>query len=184
MFDRVTVYVRDVEEFRPGYEAIIGREHPWPDFVIEPATSANPVTEHLHIAFAAPDRAAIAERWQSAVLAGFENDGEPGPRSVYSPGYHGGFVLDPAGNSVESVHHESGCPEGRIDHIWLRVEDMDEARETFEEHAESTGFRMTRNDPGWVMFNSEKSSISLRRDGQPVTKNVKIALTGGTVIDI
>ncbi|MGK2933293.1 MAG: hypothetical protein ACSLFD_11125 [Solirubrobacterales bacterium] len=184
MFDRVTIFVSDVEMFRPGYEAIIGSEHPWSDFTVERATESSPATEGLHIAFGAPDRSAIAERWQAAVLAGFENDGEPGPRSVYSPGYHGGFVLDPAGNSVESVHHERGCADGMIDHVWLRVADIDEARDRFAAHAEPGGYRQTRDDPGWVMFGDGTRSVSLRRDGQPETKNVKIALTGGSVVTI
>lgn len=152
MFDRVTIYVRDVEESRPGYEAIIGREYPWPDFSLERATPERPPAEGLHIAFPAPDRAVIASRWQSAVLAGFTDDGEPGPRSVYSPGYHGGFVLDPGGNSVESVNHEAGRAEGRIDHISLRVADIGKSRDQLAALADDNGFRLTRDDPGWVMF--------------------------------
>jgi hypothetical protein len=29
--------------------------------------------------------------------AGYESDGEPGPRPQYSPSYYGAFVLDPDG---------------------------------------------------------------------------------------
>ncbi|MBK5232198.1 MAG: hypothetical protein JJE13_04355 [Thermoleophilia bacterium] len=184
MFERVTVYVRDTQECLPGYGAIIGGEGPWPDFELATATSEHPPTEGLHIAFRAPNRAAIADRWQAAVLAGFTDDGEPGPRSVYSPGYHGGFVLDPAGNSVESVHHEANGLEGRIDHIWLRVPDINEARARFAALADRNGFQITKDEPGWVMFASQSGSVSLRRDGQPETKNLKITLSGGSVVEI
>ena len=60
---------------------------------------------------------------------------------------------------------------------------MGEARERFAALADQGDFRLTRDDPGWVMFAANGSSVSLRRDGQPETKNVSIALTGGSVID-
>jgi hypothetical protein len=43
---------------------------------------------------------------QAAVAAGYRDNGPPGERPVYHPGYYGAFVLDPAGFNVEVVHHD------------------------------------------------------------------------------
>jgi catechol 2,3-dioxygenase-like lactoylglutathione lyase family enzyme len=37
--------------------------------------------------------------------AGYRDDGPPGEREIYHPGYYGAYVLDPDGNSVEIVNH-------------------------------------------------------------------------------
>ncbi|WP_404827796.1 VOC family protein [Conexibacter stalactiti] len=64
-----------------------------------------PPTEGVHLAFPAPDRATVDAFHAAAVAAGYRDDGAPGPRPRYAPGYYGGFVLDPDGNSVELVHY-------------------------------------------------------------------------------
>jgi predicted lactoylglutathione lyase len=64
-----------------------------------------PPTEHLHLAFAAPDNATVDEFHRAAVAAGYEDNGPPGERAVYHAGYYGAFVLDPDGNNVEAICH-------------------------------------------------------------------------------
>jgi hypothetical protein len=39
------------------------------------------------------------------MAAGGGDNGEPGLRTHYHPGYYGAFVHDPDGNNVEAVHH-------------------------------------------------------------------------------
>jgi predicted lactoylglutathione lyase len=41
----------------------------------------------------------------AALAAGGTDNGAPGPRPIYHPGYYGAFVLDPDGNNVEAVCH-------------------------------------------------------------------------------
>jgi catechol 2,3-dioxygenase-like lactoylglutathione lyase family enzyme len=65
-----------------------------------------PPTEGLHMAFPAADRRTVREFHAAALAAGHADDGEPGVRSHYGPGYWAAFVLDPDGNSVESVVRE------------------------------------------------------------------------------
>jgi catechol 2,3-dioxygenase-like lactoylglutathione lyase family enzyme len=62
-------------------------------------------TEHLHMAFGASDDAAVAAFHRAATAAGYRDNGGPGERSEYHPGYHAAFVLDPDGNNVELVNH-------------------------------------------------------------------------------
>jgi hypothetical protein len=54
-----------------------------------------PVTENVHLAFPASDRATVDEFHRAAVEAGFRDNGAPGERPEYHPGYHGAYVLDP-----------------------------------------------------------------------------------------
>ena len=44
--------------------------------------------------------------------AGYRDNGAPGERPDYHPGYYGAFVLDPDGNNVELVNHNRPEPEG------------------------------------------------------------------------
>jgi catechol 2,3-dioxygenase-like lactoylglutathione lyase family enzyme len=43
----------------------------------------------------------------AALAAGATDNGAPGPRPQYHPGYYGAFVLDPDGNNVEAVCHRA-----------------------------------------------------------------------------
>ncbi len=56
-----------------------------------------------HVAFKAPGRAAV-DRFHAAGLgAGGRDNGKPGLRADYGPGYYAAFLLDPDGNNVEAV---------------------------------------------------------------------------------
>jgi catechol 2,3-dioxygenase-like lactoylglutathione lyase family enzyme len=56
-----------------------------------------PITQNLHLAFPAPDRATVEAFHRAAIDAGFRDNGGPGERSEYHRGYYGAFVLDPDG---------------------------------------------------------------------------------------
>lgn len=58
-----------------------------------------------HIAFRAPDHAAIKKFHAAGVGAGGRDNGGAGPRTDYSPTYYAAFLIDPDGNNVEAV-----CP--------------------------------------------------------------------------
>jgi len=62
---------------------------------------ANPTG--AHVAFKAPDRAAVERFHAEALKAGGKDNGKPGLRTDYSPDYYGAFVIDPDGNNVEAV---------------------------------------------------------------------------------
>jgi catechol 2,3-dioxygenase-like lactoylglutathione lyase family enzyme len=59
----------------------------------------------IHVAFAADSPQQVDEFYAAAIAAGGRDNGAPGIRPEYSPGYYGAFVLDPDGNNVEAVHH-------------------------------------------------------------------------------
>jgi catechol 2,3-dioxygenase-like lactoylglutathione lyase family enzyme len=59
----------------------------------------------LHVAFQAPDRAAVDVFHREALAAGGRDNGGPGLRERYHPAYYAAFVLDPDGNNAEAVSH-------------------------------------------------------------------------------
>jgi catechol 2,3-dioxygenase-like lactoylglutathione lyase family enzyme len=77
---------------------------PKPDFWLAELDSGDGFRES-HIAFIAPDRAAVRAFFEAAVKAGAEVLHEPRVWPEYHPGYYGAFVRDPDGNNVEAVCH-------------------------------------------------------------------------------
>jgi catechol 2,3-dioxygenase-like lactoylglutathione lyase family enzyme len=77
---------------------------PMPDFWLGPRNTGEGFRES-HIAFAAPDRAAVQAFFDAAVATGAELLHEPRVWPEYHPSYYGGFVRDPDGNNVEAVCH-------------------------------------------------------------------------------
>jgi len=78
---------------------------PMPDFWLGPQTTGEGFRES-HIAFRAPDRAAVRAFFDAAVAAGAEVLHEPRVWPEYQPGYYGAFVRDPDGDNVEAVCHQ------------------------------------------------------------------------------
>jgi catechol 2,3-dioxygenase-like lactoylglutathione lyase family enzyme len=62
-------------------------------------------SRHVHMAFPSDDNATVDAFHAALTEAGYRDNGAPGERPVYHPGYYGAFVLDPDGNNVEVVNH-------------------------------------------------------------------------------
>lgn len=75
-----------------------------PDFWIGLQTTGEGFRES-HIAFAAPDRAAVRGFYDAAVSTGADVLHEPRVWPKYHSNYYGAFVRDPDGNNVEAVCH-------------------------------------------------------------------------------
>jgi len=59
------------------------------------------------MAFPADDNAGVDAFHRAATAAGYRDNGAPGEREHYHPGYYGAFVLDPDGNNIEVVNHNN-----------------------------------------------------------------------------
>jgi catechol 2,3-dioxygenase-like lactoylglutathione lyase family enzyme len=153
----------------------------WEDWDIAATDYEHPVTRGLHVGFRAPTREAVDAFWRAGIDAGFLDDGAPGPRTIYGPGYYGGFLLDPDGNSVEAVHgdREHPVPPGQIDHLWIRVTDLEASKRFYATIAPQAGIRMDDDAPGRVRFAGSDGSFSLVHDGRPRTEHVHIAFPAG-----
>ncbi|MDA0164506.1 VOC family protein [Solirubrobacter ginsenosidimutans] len=64
-----------------------------------------PPTRHVHLAFPVDTNEGVDAFHATATAAGYEDNGAPGERPIYHPGYYGAFVLDPDGHNIEAVNH-------------------------------------------------------------------------------
>ena len=75
-----------------------------PDFWVSSAASG-PSNRESHLAFSAPDRAAVESFFAAARSTGAEVLHAPREWPEYHQGYYAAFVRDPDGNNVEAVAH-------------------------------------------------------------------------------
>ncbi len=116
LFDHVHLKVRDLEASKRFYRAVLeavgvplGGEHPNAFWADELYVSQEPaLTAQMHLAFQAEDREAVQRFHAAALAAGGRDNGAPGERAAYHPGYYAAFALDPDGNNVEAVYHGPG----------------------------------------------------------------------------
>ncbi|HEU4393679.1 MAG TPA: VOC family protein [Solirubrobacterales bacterium] len=81
-------------------------EHgPKPFFWIH--SRGRPAVSGAHVCFGARSTDLVDAFHAAALAAGATDNGAPGPRPIYHPGYYGAFVLDPDGNNVEAVCHSA-----------------------------------------------------------------------------
>ena len=55
------------------------------------------------VAFLAPSSKAVDAAYAAGIAAGGGDEGQPGPRARYGPGYYGAYLRDPDGNKVHLV---------------------------------------------------------------------------------
>ena len=182
MFDHVTIRASNGEASKRFYETVLEPlgipKHEgegwlaWGEHELFVFEDSSP-TRSLHIAFAAPTREVVETFWHTGVDGGYRSDGEPGLRPQYAADYYGAFLLDPDGNSAEALATTS---DGIIDHMWIRVRDLDASRAFYEAIAPYSGFQPAweDDDPPRVGFASGNSSFSVVVDGAS-TENVHIA---------
>ena len=133
LIDHIQLVVRDLPASRRFYEAVFGtisvpiggeaEDYFWIDelFVSSADSEAaqGRLTGRQHIAFQAPDRAAVDAFHRTGLAHGGTDNGAPGDRP-YHPGYYAAFLLDPDGNNIEAVHH--GPAERSADSVTISFE--------------------------------------------------------------
>jgi catechol 2,3-dioxygenase-like lactoylglutathione lyase family enzyme len=184
VFDHVTIRVSNREASARFYDAVLGAigiertasgelYSEWNDFSLAQATADKPVTRGLHVGFGAASRELVDAFWRLGTEEGFESDGAPGPRTEYGHDYYGGFLLDPDGNSAEAVHHDESLT-GRVDHLWIRVADVEASKRFYETIAAHARIGLGTDTPQRAQFMGERGSFSvLSRDH--VTENLHMA---------
>ena len=181
MFDHVGVRVSDLDEARRFYEtglSAVGFGEPtrgedffeWEDLSIAAAHEDRPVTRQLHVGLAAPSREHVDEFWRALTAEKFRDYGAPGLRPQYSEDYYGAFVLDPDGNSIEALHHARLRTDGLpIQHVWVRVRDVDASQRFYETIAPVVGIELWRRTPERVSFVGRGASCSFVSVSRPRT---------------
>jgi catechol 2,3-dioxygenase-like lactoylglutathione lyase family enzyme len=59
-----------------------------------------------HIAFVATSQEMVQKFHEAGVAAGGKDNGAPGYRKDYSPGYYAAFVIDPDGHNIEAIYKD------------------------------------------------------------------------------
>ena len=120
MIDHVSIGVRDIAKAKRFYDAALkplgyachmdaggslgyGDEGAIP-FWVSPASRPVPpdMESGLHFSFAAPTAASVDAFHAAALGAGGKDNGKPGLRADYGPGYYAAFVIDPDGYRIEA----------------------------------------------------------------------------------
>ena len=60
----------------------------------------------MHLAFNAKNKEDVEAFHRVALQAGGKDNGAPGYRPHYHPGYYAAFIIDPDGYNIEAVYHE------------------------------------------------------------------------------
>ena len=136
MFDHVTIRASDRSASERFYETVLrtlgieqshSDEHyvEWNDFGLA-ATAESP---RRRAGCTSASRRRRESTWTSsggwAPRPGYQTTARPACDPQYSDDYYGAFLLDPDGNSAEAVHHGSPRDGGNVDHLWIRVSDLD-----------------------------------------------------------
>jgi catechol 2,3-dioxygenase-like lactoylglutathione lyase family enzyme len=131
LIDHLQLVVRDIEASRRFYTAVFevlnipiagsGDDYFWVDELYVSTADSDAAQGELtgrhHLAFQAKDRAMVDAFHTAALAAGGKDNGAPGERSQYHPGYYGAFVIDPDGNNIEAVYHG----EATLSAPWVKV---------------------------------------------------------------
>lgn len=130
MFDHISLGVSDLERATAFYDAVLaplgysrkcslpraslygppGTLPEEPFGIVLGGAAAHAPGSGFHLAFSAPSREAVDRFHAAAVLAGGLDEGGPGIRVNYGPGYYAAFVRDPDGYRLEAVLHEDVTP--------------------------------------------------------------------------
>lgn len=119
LIDHIQIVVTDLQRSRQFYDAVFkvlgipfGGEGPeffyFDEFCVSTATSPaamGKLTGRVHLAFQARDEEMVRKFHAAGLAAGGTDNGGPGIRENYHPGYYGAFICDPDGNNIEAVFH-------------------------------------------------------------------------------
>jgi catechol 2,3-dioxygenase-like lactoylglutathione lyase family enzyme len=119
MIDHISIGVRDIAKSKQFYDAALkplgyqclskgegslgyGSEAVtlWISAVDRPVPPD--MKSGLHFCFTAPDRRSVDAFHAAALKTGGRDNGKPGLRDDYGPGYYAAFVVDPDGYRIEA----------------------------------------------------------------------------------
>ena len=119
LIDHIQLVVRDLSAARRFYTGIFealrisiggtADDYFWADELFistsDSKAAQGQLTGRHHLAFQAESREMVDSFYKAALASGGKDNGSPGERPHYHPGYYAAFVLDPDGNNIEAVYH-------------------------------------------------------------------------------
>ena len=132
LLDHVHIRVSDLDESQRFYRTVLqslgldisgeGEGYFYADELF--FTADKEPTTGLHLAFQAGNRQEVHDFYAAGLAAGGIDNGAPGERPQYHPGYYGAYILDPDGNNLEAVFH--GSAERSAESVVVRPVDSPE----------------------------------------------------------
>jgi catechol 2,3-dioxygenase-like lactoylglutathione lyase family enzyme len=150
----------------------------WGNFALTETDEDHPIARRVHVAFIAPTPAHVDRFWRAGVDAGFTDDGPAGPRPNYADDYYAAFVKDPAGNGFEAVHRDGQRPNGDIDHVAIRVNDVKASTAFYTTIGAAAGLTIRRQGPDTTIFSVGASDGTFLVIAGPATQNIHVAFSG------
>jgi catechol 2,3-dioxygenase-like lactoylglutathione lyase family enzyme len=189
MFDHVSLRVPDLAAASSAFTAVLAEleieptmSTPtfslWGNFALTQTDEEHPIAQRVHIAFIAPSTAHVDRFAKAGIGAGFADDGPAGLRPNYADDYYAAFLKDAAGNSFEAVHRDGVRPTGNIDHVAIRVDNVEASTAFYSTIGAAAGLAIRRRTPDRTAFSvggSDGSFIVIA--GEP-TQDVHIAFSG------
>lgn len=189
MFDHITLRVADLVDAGSAFTAVLGElgiEQAsrtasfavWGNFALTQADDEHPIARRVHLAFIAPSRAHVERFSAAGVHVGFADDGAAGPRPDYAADYYAAFLKDGAGNSFEAVYRDGERPRGNVDHIVIRVSDVEASAAFYSTIGAAAGLTLRRRSADRATFSVGVSDGSLTVVAGEPTQNLHIAFSG------
>jgi catechol 2,3-dioxygenase-like lactoylglutathione lyase family enzyme len=189
MFDHVTLRVTDLADATRAFAAVLDELQlaqttstpsfsVWGNFALTQTDDEHPITRRAHIAFIAPTPAHVDRFGQAGVAAGFADDGPAGPRVNYAEDYYAAYLKDDAGNTFEAVYRDGERPTGNIDHLAIRVNDVEATTAFYSTISASAGLSLRRQTADRAAFSVGASDGSLLVIAGEPTQNLHVAFSG------
>jgi len=150
----------------------------WGNFALTQTDEQHPIARRVHIAFIAPTPTHVDRFARAGINAGFADDGPAGPRPNYAEDYYAAFLKDAAGSSFEAVHRDGERPRGNIDHVVIRVADVEASTAFYSTIGAAAGLAIRRQSADRAAFSVGVSDGALLLIAGEPTQNMHVAFSG------
>jgi catechol 2,3-dioxygenase-like lactoylglutathione lyase family enzyme len=189
MFDHITLRVPDLAAAGSAFTAVLDELEieqtssttsfsVWGNFALTQTADEHPIARRVHVAFIAPTPAHVERFARAGVEAGFADDGPAGPRPDYADDYYAAFLKDRAGNGFEAVHRDGERPQGNIDHVAIRVNDVGASTAFYSTIGAAAGLTIRRQTTDRATFSVGASDGSFSVIAGEPTRNIHVAFSG------
>jgi catechol 2,3-dioxygenase-like lactoylglutathione lyase family enzyme len=189
MFDHITLRVAHLAGASSAFRAVLDELEieqttstpslsVWGNFVLTRTDDEHPIARRVHVAYIAPTTAHVDRFGQAGIDAGFADDGPAGLRPQYADDYYAAFLRDRHGNSFEAVHRDGDRPRGNIDHVAIRVNDVEASTAFYSTIGAPAGLTIRQQTADRATFSVGASDGAfLVIAGEP-TQNIHVAFSG------
>jgi catechol 2,3-dioxygenase-like lactoylglutathione lyase family enzyme len=189
MFDHITLRVTDLADATRDFADVLDAldltqttSTPslsvWGNFALTQTDDEHPIAQRVHVAFIAATPAHVERFGQAGIAAGFADNGPAGPRPSYADDYYAAFLKDRAGNNFEAVHRDRKRPHGNIDHVAIRVNDVEASTAFYSTIGPAAGLTLRRQTADRATFSVGDSDGTLTVIAGEPTQDIHIAFAG------